>query len=344
MKRSRRPWLVGGLVAGAVLVLGVGGFVVAPWTGPGSGQGSGPGATSGSATTPTPAGRYTPKIDGSRIVGGPITTQLTHVTTSAPKLTWAPPVLDNPSTEVVAADHHSLKLDPTRDYTVVLPKTDVILKGGVSITGGHNVVIIGGVIHVPNKSDVPSDDARRGMYVKGQTGTLHIEGVRMTGDLSDGFNFDERDGAIVQIENVQIDLVHGSHDAHHADVIQTWAGPRILRVDGLRGGTQYQGFFLLPNQHFADGDPPESFVFRRTVLSMMEGSAYAVWLPERNPSWLDFSGITVRLGGGMVTNKLSWPNSSLGLRVVDAEAPIDLPAGTPGGSYSSPGYTQKPGY
>lgn len=85
-------------------------------------------------------------------------------------------------------------------------------------------------------------------------------------------------------------------------------------------------------------------MFKRTVLTMTPGSAYAVWLPERNPSWLDFSGITVRLDGRTSTGKLSWPNSSLGLKVAAAGTAVDLPAGTPGGSYTSPGYAQKAGY
>jgi hypothetical protein len=184
------------------------------------------------------------------------------------------------------------------------------------------------------------------VYLKDQTGTVHFEGVRMTGDLSDAFNVDERQGAIVQIENVQVDLVHGGggDGKHHADVIQTWAGPRVLRVDGLRAATQYQGFFLLPNQQWEEGEEPESFVFRRTVLSMMPHAGYAVWLPDRNPAWLDFSGIIVRVGSGTARNKLSWPNSSLGLTIVDPDTAVDLPSGTPGGSYVSPGYLQKPGY
>jgi hypothetical protein len=265
-------------------------------------------------------------------------------TTTASELTWAPPKLTNPVTVTVTPGHSSLKLDPGRDYTVALPRTPVELSGGVTITGGHNVVIVGGVIKVPSQGEAPDAKWRRGMYLKGQTGTIHVEGVRMTGDLSDGFNVDQREDAIVQIENVQVDLVHGRHDGHHADVIQTWAGPRILRVDGLRAATQYQGFFLLPNQLWTDGDPPESFVFKRTVLTMMPGSGYAIWLPERNPSWLDFAGITVRVGSGSATGKLSWPNSSLGLRVADAATAVDLPRGVPGGSYTSPGYLQKPGY
>jgi hypothetical protein len=300
-----------GLAVGAVAV---GAIAVVPWLGTG----------------------FPPKAD--RSAGA-----APDATTGSPKLTWAPPRLTNPITLVVTPDDTSLTLEPGLDYTVTLPRTPVDLPGGVSISGGHNVVIIGGVIQVPARDEAPDPKQRRGLYLKGQTGTVHVEGVRMTGDLSEGFNLDQREGAVVQIENVQVDLVHGSHDGHHADVIQTWAGPRVLRVDGLRAATRYQGFFLLPNQLWKQADPPESFVFRRTALTMTPGSAYAVWLPERNPSWLDFSGITVLLDGRASASKLSWPNSSLGLTVVDAGTAVDLPAGTPGGSYASPGYAS-PGH
>jgi hypothetical protein len=335
-------WRVGGLAAVAVGVLGVGAVVVAPHIG----LTSQPEVTTQTETgiVARPSSSKTPKTSKSRMLGGPITIIAPRTVTTAPKLTWAPPKLMNPITETVTPDHRNLKLDPNRDYVVVLPRTPVTLPGGVEISGGHNVVMIGGVVQVPSMGETSDVKKRRGFYLKGQTGTIHIEGVRMTGDLSDGFNLDEREGATVQIQNVQVDLVHGSHDGHHADVLQTWAGPRILRVDGLRAATEYQGFFLLPTQQWSDGEDPESFVFRRTVLSMMPGSAYAVWLPDRNPPWMDHSGITVRLGGGMSVNKLSWPNSSLGVRITNADAEIDLPAGTPGGSYSSPGYTQRPGF
>jgi len=308
----RRLLRIGGLVVGTVVV---GTVVVGAWIG----QGSPPKAVRSADAAP-------------------------NATTGSPKLTWAPPTLTNPITLAVTPGHASLTLEPGLDYTVTLPRTPVDLPGGVSISGGHNVVIIGGVIQVPAKGEAPAPKQRRGLYLKGQTGTVHVEGVRMTGDLSEGFNLDQREGAVIQIENVQVDLVHGSHDGHHADVIQTWAGPRVLRVDGLRAATRYQGFFLLPNQWWKQAGPPEAFVFRRTVLTMMPGSAYAVWLPERNPSWLDFSGITVRLDGRAATGKLSWPNSSLGLKVAAAGTAADLPAGMPGGSYTSPGYAQKAGY
>ena len=72
---------------------------------------------------------------------------------------------------------------------------------------------------------------------------------------------------------------------------------------------------------------------------MMPNCGYALWLPEGRPSWLDFSGITVRVGDGVATDKLSWPDAALGLKIVGPQAAVDLPVGTPGPRYASPGYT-----
>lgn len=260
-----------------------------------------------------------------------------HVIPSG-RLSWGPPLLQQSETVVVGPGHRSLKLNPRKDYTVVLPDHPVDLGGGVSIDGGRNVVMIGGLITVPSRTTVPSDLRRRGLYLKGQTGTIHIEGVRITGDVSDGINLDERNGAVVQIENVLIDRVHGSAAGHHADVLQTWAGPRILAIDGLRATTEYQGFFLLPNQLWKDGPPPDKVIFRRSLVTMESRSGYALWLPERGPKWLDKSGLYVQLPPDKSRRKVSWPNSRLGLHLIEDSTIVTLDQGNPGPLYESPGY------
>lgn len=257
------------------------------------------------------------------------------------KLTWAPPELLDPEMVVVGPGERNLKLDPVRDYTVVLPDRPVDLGGGVTVDGGRNVVILGGVISIPSREQVRSDLARRGLYLKGQTGTIHVEGVHITGDVSDGINLDERQGAVVQIENVLIDRVHGSAGTHHADVIQTWAGPRALRIDGLRATTEYQGFFLLPNQLWKTGPPPEEVTIRRSLLTMEPGSGYALWLPARRPGWLDKSGLHVQVPAGKSRKKLTWPDSQLGLKLFDDTTVITLDLSDPGPRYRSPGYEQQ---
>ena len=75
-------------------------------------------------------------------------------------------------------------LDPAKDYIVRLPATKKT--GGTVLVGGHNVVIVGGAITVPET--ISTDTERRGIYIKGATGTVHIEGVLI--DHSGGGDFD----------------------------------------------------------------------------------------------------------------------------------------------------------
>lgn len=255
------------------------------------------------------------------------------------KLTWAPPVLVNPTTIKVSPNTHKLHLDPIRDYRLVLPSTPITLRGGLIIQGGHNVVLIGGQINVPPSSTSPAPVDRRGLYLKDQTGTLHIEGVRLSGDLAEGIDLDEQQGATVQLENILVDRVTGSYADNHADVLQGWAGPNILRVDGLQGSTTYQGFFLLPNQHFA-GPPPKLFDLRRIVINATPDAAYLLWT-DKQPTWLKARDIELIAPGRddltHILRPVSAWESAISLNSDDPTAV--LPAGQPGTGYVTPGYS-----
>ncbi len=255
------------------------------------------------------------------------------------KLSWAPPVLVNPTTIKVTANTHKLRLDPISDYRLVLPPTQITLKGGLIIQGGHNVVMIGGQINVPSSSTTPTPVDRRGLYLKDQTGTLHIEGVRLSGDLAEGIDLDEPLGATVQLENIVVDQVTGSYTDNHADVLQGWAGPNILRVDGLQGSTTYQGFFLLPNQHFA-GPPPQLFDLRRIVINTTPEAAYLLWTDKR-PAWLKARDIELIAPGRDDLTQILRPVSAWESAIsLNSDDPIAvLPAGQPGIGYVTPGYS-----
>lgn len=265
------------------------------------------------------------------------------------RLQWAPPALSHPRTIRLSAKDRALDLDPKVDYRLVMPHHPITVAGGLSITGGHNVVLIGGTLNVPSTRQAPDAQLRRGIYLKGQTGVIHIEGLKLGGDLSEGFDLDERLGATVQIENVQVGMVHGSRDTNHADVVQTWAGPATLRIDGLRARSDYQGLFLLPNQRWSDGPTPRSFDIRRSVIVLAAAAGYGVWVPDQAP-WFHANGLTI------VTDKsdraqVLWPASELA-RVdlahpqsaddsTPSTTPVALPDGTPGVGYHSPGYRPK---
>jgi hypothetical protein len=157
-------------------------------------------------------------------------------------LNWRPPRLDDPETIALGDGFAQLHLAAGRDYVLRLPPGRKV--GGTFVEGGRNVVVIGGHVTVPQGT--PSDRERRGLYFKGQTGIVHVEGV-----LIDGSARGEGDGiainapqAIVQIENVRIVDLHGSEPGTHADVVQPWGGVKVLRIDRLTGSSRFQGLQL----------------------------------------------------------------------------------------------------
>jgi hypothetical protein len=229
-------------------------------------------------------------------------------TSSPPKgkqeVSWPAPKLDHPKTVELKDGKNDLQLDLHRDYVLKLPRDRPLdVPGGLRIYGGRNVVLIGGTVNVTDRSP--------GALLHDQTGTMHLEGVRFTGkQMTEGIDLDQSKGATVQIENVYVDTVHGSYATNHADLMQSWAGPRRLLIDGFYGRTQYQGFFLLPNQHY-DGPPPKLFDLRNVYIDAPTGG-YALW---RSPSNfpLRVSNVFVRPNlqkGGR--DQWLWPKPSTG--------------------------------
>jgi hypothetical protein len=257
-------------------------------------------------------------------------------------------------TTVSAADstasgdsEHVLRLRPNQDYRVRMPDTPLTGSGGLVVEGGHNVVLIGGEIDIPMQAgSPPSSDSRRGLYLIGQTGTVHVEGLLIHGpDLSEGIDLDQRLGAVVQIENVRVEDVHARDEANfsdnHPDVLQTWAGPAELRVDRLSASTDYQGFFIAPNQ-FGNQPPPRqvalSHVDLRGTANQQRCYCFLLWksgsFPITNENvWL------IPHPGDEFSHTL-WPSAAKWSAVREGPPPGGefVPAGVAGVSYASPGY------
>jgi hypothetical protein len=176
--------------------------------------------------------------------------------TTAPStgLTWAPPALTSPTT--VQVQNTGLAcgsltypyqnpnqpsvcaLDTMRDYILKLGhRTDA---GGLVVRGGRNVVIIGGRI-TPRLTSTISDG--RGLTFWNQTGTVHVEGVLIDG-AGDGILI-YAPLATFQIENVRVAVWAPNHSfsVYHPDIIQTWSGPKEMRIDRLTASSDYQGFY-----------------------------------------------------------------------------------------------------
>lgn len=204
----------------------------------------------------------------------------------SPSLAWPAPRMRHPTVIDLTSKSTSLQLDPRTDYVLRLPRGHALdIPSALEISGGHNVVMIGGTINVERPVGV--------MQLTDQTGTVHIEGVRFTGrHLTQGIDLSEAKGAVVELEHVYFSTVYGSFTTNHAELIQSWAGPRRLLVDGLVGSTTYQGLFLLPNQHY-NGPAPQLFDLRNVYIDDSRG-AYALWLQTAPRVPLHLSGVYVR--------------------------------------------------
>jgi hypothetical protein len=268
------------------------------------------------------------------IVGAnaPIPSSTPAASAAASALTWSAPTLTNPTNLTINSSKSIWTLQDTKDYRLTLT-SPFTAAGGLTIVGGRNVVLIGGEIQVP---DSASTDAlqRRGMYLKNQTGTIHIEGLRITGpNLSEGINLDQRKGATVQLQNIFVDTVRGSREGHHADIIQTWAGPKTLRVDRLVGSTEYQGFFLLPHQQWSAA-VVQDWDFRNIDITSLNPVGYALW--KENNHNIAASNVYVHRNGTTSTWGLLWP-SDAAWAGASFGTPADSPLlGLPGLSYVSP--------
>jgi hypothetical protein len=207
--------------------------------------------------------------------------------TSASSPRWAPPALENPETVQVTNERSKLELDPARDYVLEMPDEPLASPGGLVVAGGRNVVLVGGVIRIGWQGREVKSHQRRGLFLTGQTGTVHVEGLHITGpDLGEGINLDQRRGATVQLVNIRVDTVRARDQRRftdsHPDLLQTWAGPRRLRIDGFRGRTGYQGFFLTPRQ-FDPRQRPVEVDIRNVSITGTRRSAYLLWTSDDFP-------------------------------------------------------------
>lgn len=151
----------------------------------------------------------------------------------------APPQLENPTTIQLEARATVTRMNPDKDYVIVLP--DQLKRGSTTLIGGRNIVLVGGAITVPK-----GDRMRRALYIRDATGTVHIEGLHF--QLAGGSEADAiviaAPKATVQIENVRVDGVHGFARSWHADVVQPWGGVKALLIDRMTAVTAYQGIQL----------------------------------------------------------------------------------------------------
>jgi hypothetical protein len=165
--------------------------------------------------------------------------------------------------------------------------------------------------------------------------------------VGEGINLSQTLGGIVQLQNIRIEGATGTKAGNHADLIQSWAGPRQLRIDGFTGYTNYQGFFLLPNQWF-DGPAPELFDLRNiNLVGDPAGAGYLYWVDETRQRFpVRHQNLWAQPSAGKAGNpdQFLWPRPSTGDRTWDGVRE-GVPAGgdlvtrsEAGIGYVSPGY------
>jgi len=165
------------------------------------------------------------------------------------ELRWQRPALHRPLTVRVGARGGELWLKPSQDYRVALT-APVRALGGLVIHGGRNIVLVGGRITIPPAGRDPSPQQRRALYLDGQSGVVHLEGLLIDnsgGDLSEGIQI-AAPRAVVQIENTRVEGIHARDPVgfsdNHPDLIQPGGGVGTLRVHRFSGTTAGQGLFL----------------------------------------------------------------------------------------------------
>ena len=194
------------------------------------------------------------------------------------RLTWAPPPCGDAKHGCVdlylrnTGSHQTPSLDNNMDYRIHLP-TRGPLVGGITITGGRRVLIIGGEIDLTHPCSNDQDDCM-GIYIaKNSPGAVFVEGVwihnpsrightcpggasstSQTCSTGDGIDVNTADNGVINVntitlENIRVDGISGcSGYGDHADVLQPYQAPDdTIKIDRMTGVTNCQGFTLDPD-------------------------------------------------------------------------------------------------
>lgn len=236
-----------------------------------------------------------------------------------PSTPYPRPTLTSPLRLVPKDNFGTLNLDSAKDYIVELPTDRVLVNPrGLHIVGGRNVLIVGGAVDVQGGwktsgtgPGVPENKmVRRAAYFQKQTGTVHLEGVKFissTDSLSEGINIDAP-AAKVQIVNVEIGTyLIGSKAFNHADGLQSWNGPRSMKVCGFHCRSNYQGMFLNPHDLGSGPVDEGEWEVRDSWIEGLPGAKYGVWLVSP-PAKVKHTRLHVTGGLGPWDAAADWPD------------------------------------
>ncbi|WP_432486216.1 malectin domain-containing carbohydrate-binding protein [Kineococcus esterisolvens] len=279
-------------------------------------------------TAPTPVVTQTPQPTTPAPAPTPTTTP-TSGTTTADRASWKAPTLQNPLVWVPSASQRYFKAPADRDVLIQWPSTALDVQGGFELTGGRNVVSIGGTVkfskrYFPSMVDQPNNNRClkiNGNDKLGAPRTVHVEDFHCAGShIWEGINVDskaERAVLTVQFRDIRVDGVHveypGSTGKHiGGDALQVWNGPHRLFIDGFTAkNLEYQGFFLQPYQ-FGTGKLGTWDIRNVNLEGAASRSAYILWLAgtrnasDSNGVQINVKNVYVQPGGGRTRASSLW--------------------------------------
>jgi hypothetical protein len=227
-------------------------------------------------------------------------------------LSWAPPTgyANFPVKSPTSTTSLNIVDGGGRDVLIKLPRDKAIAP--LTIRNCRNAVMIGGAIKVLPVEALSGND-QRAVYVANCSGTVHLEGLFIDGNVS-GSTADaiaiNAPNAIVQMQNINASGMRGSSN-NHADVVQPWGGVREYRIDRMTGSTNYQGLHV-PEEAgrvIGQGIIRNANIFSSGVQADGKGGQY-IWLPSNNEYPVTLEGVFISGRPGDSFNRSIWPNTS----------------------------------
>jgi hypothetical protein len=262
------------------------------------------------------------------------------ITSPSGPLTWRPPSCGDATHSCVdvyltnTGSHQNPSLNPSSDYRLHLPASGP-LAGGLTISGGHNVQIIGGEIDLTYPCSDSSSSCHGINISRGSaSGQVYIEGVYIRNpdpnyqtdkvDTGDGIDVDDYPGVTdIVLQNVRVEGIKGCDPAvpsAHADVFQPYnVGGATLNVDHLTGTTDCQGIQINPDYEYQTyGLLPKSGTFKNVNIdvfanpSLGNGNRYAWWFTYGTSSCVTYpitlSSVYVKEPDGTLADNAVWPD------------------------------------
>jgi hypothetical protein len=222
----------------------------------------------------------------------------------------ARPVLVAPTTITMSSATSYVNLDPTKDYIVTMRPGSVFTKA-LTIIGGRNVVFENTSMQYAAPVGAAPGWLVRGLLLQDQRGVMWVNNLQIHGPLTEGIDLSQHYGASVVLRNIAIDPISGTVDTNHADLLQTWAGPGRLVVDGLTGTSNFQGIFLQPADTWT-GPDPEFLVLRNITMDLSTG-IYALMSYAHDAYPVLGDNITVKYNPARPSrDQWLWPKPSTG--------------------------------